>query len=114
MKMGVAETIKKMMKSKKITQTEVAERIGKTQASVAMYLKNANGLRVDNLMNVADACGFDLALVNRDDPNEVLYFNDSVSKPTVSGKKDKEELYRAFTEWYESVHGDRETLGQDI
>ena len=114
MKMGVAETIKKMMKSKKITQTEVAERIGKTQASVAMYLKNANGMRVDNLMNVADACGFDLALVNRDDPNEVLYFNDSVSKPTVPGKKDKEELYRAFTEWYESVHGDSETLGQDI
>ena len=63
--MKVSEALKSMMKGKKMTQTEVAERIGKNQNSVAMYLKNADSMRLDNLMKVADACGYDIVMVDR-------------------------------------------------
>lgn len=64
--MKVSEALKAMMKGKGLTQAEVAERIGKNQNSVAMYLKNADSMRLDTLMKLTGACGYDVVLVARD------------------------------------------------
>lgn len=68
--MKVSEALKSMMKQKKMTQSEVAERMGKNQNSVAMYLKNADSMRLDNLMRMADVCGYDIVLVDRNGEGE--------------------------------------------
>lgn len=68
--MKVSEALKSMMKQKKMTQSEVAEQMGKNQNSVAMYLKNADSMRLDNLMRMVDVCGYDVVLVDRNGEGE--------------------------------------------
>lgn len=68
--MKVSEALKSMMKQKKMTQSEVAEQMGKNQNSVAMYLKNADSMRLDNLMRMVDVCGYDVVLVDRNGDGE--------------------------------------------
>lgn len=74
--MKVSEALKSMMKQKKMTQSEVAEQMGKNQNSVAMYLKNADSMRLDNLMRMVDVCGYDVVLVDRNGDGESYVLGD--------------------------------------
>ena len=102
--MKVVEAVKQMIKSKKMTQTDVAERIGKNQASVAMYLKSGEGMKLENLMKLADVCGYAVVLEEKSGNGERFVIGDDEAV-VAAAKNDPEkekmkEMFRAFTEWY--------------
>lgn len=75
--MKASDAVKKMLKSKKITQTGLAERMGTGQSSVSMYLFRETSMKVENLMRMANACGYDLVLVDREDPKNAYVIGES-------------------------------------
>ena len=78
--MKVSEAVKKALKSKKITQGGLAEKMGTGQSNVAMYLSRETSMKVDNLMRMANACGYDLVLMDRENANNayVIGENDEI------------------------------------
>lgn len=98
--MGIAEALKVMFKSKGYTQGDIAEKIGKKQNSVAMYLKTGEGMRVDNLMKLADACGYDVVLVDRGRQCESIVLGDSEQTLNVQREAHMNEMYEMFKKWY--------------
>lgn len=107
--MEIAEAIKKMFKSKKLTQAEVAEKIGKAQGNISMYLRNAKGLRIDSLMSMADACGYDVVLVDRERQCESIVLGDSEQTLNVQSEAHMNELFEMFKKWYaeEQIGGEK-------
>lgn len=90
--MKVSDALKAMMKSRHMTQTDVAEKIGKNQNSVAMYLRNADSMRLDNLMKMANVCGYDVVLVGRgNEGSYVLGANGTSDTNGASGQTCAEE-----------------------
>ena len=79
--MKVSDAVKKAIKSKGVTQSELAERMGTGQSSIAMYLSRETSMKVENLMRMANACGYDLVLVDREDAKNayVIGENDEVN-----------------------------------
>ena len=75
--MTIQEAIKCAMKAKKVTQGEVANRIGTGQSNLSMQLKSGNRMIVDNLLKMANACGYDIALVDREDPKNAYVIGDN-------------------------------------
>jgi len=65
--MKVSEAIKMAMKKKKITQTEMANQLGTGQSNLSMWMRSESGMRVENVIRMANACGYDLVLVDRSD-----------------------------------------------
>lgn len=63
--MTAQEAVRCIMKTNGITQTDVAEKIGKSQNGVAMFLKSGTSMRIDNLLKLLDVCGYDLIVVDR-------------------------------------------------
>ena len=59
-----SEAIRRIMKEKHITQTEMARILGTNQSTVGTYLRSAN-MRSDTMVMLADKCGYDLVLVDR-------------------------------------------------
>ena len=105
--MTVVEAVKQMIKSKKMTQTDVADRIGKNQASVAMYLKSGEGMKLENLMKLADVCGYAVVLEEKSGTGERFVIGDDEAVVAAAAKNDPdkgkmEEMFRAFTEWYKA------------
>lgn len=79
--MSIDEAVKRAMKSKKLTQTWLSSEIGTGQSNISMWLKSGVGMRVENLLRIANACGFDLVLVDReDDGNRYMIGDASVAK----------------------------------
>jgi len=64
--MTASDALRKCMKSSKITQTELADAIGSKQTNISMYLRSNMAMQVSNLLRMANACGFDLVLVDRE------------------------------------------------
>lgn len=98
--MGITEALKVMFKSKGYTQGDIAEKIGKKQNSVAMYLKTGEGMRVDNLMKLADVCGYDVVLVDRDGQCESLVIGNGSSAVSQPSEAHMNEMYEMFKKWY--------------
>jgi len=63
--MTVQEVAKKVMKDKSVRQVDIAERYATKQPSVAMWFQS-DSMRVDSLLKILDACGYDLIVVDRD------------------------------------------------
>ena len=63
--MTVSEAIKRMLRVTKFTQAKLAEKIGKQPVSVSSFLRISEGIKVKNLMAIADACDYDLVLVRK-------------------------------------------------
>lgn len=80
--MTVKEALKKCMKLKRMTQIEVADAMGTSQSNLAMRLRSDNRMLVDNLVKVADVCGYDVALVDREDRRNafVIGSNDTLTE----------------------------------
>ena len=78
--MKVDEAVKKAMKSKKITQMELASLLGTGQSNISMWLKSGLGIRMENLLRIANACGFDLVLMDQSNSSNcyVIGENDAV------------------------------------
>jgi len=64
--MTAQEAIRKAMKAKKVTQMDMAEKLGTGQSNLSMMLRNGNDMRLESLQRMANACGFDLVLVDRE------------------------------------------------
>lgn len=75
--MNAREAIKKAMKSKGVTQTQIADALGLGQSSIAMFLTRDLGMRVENLLKMANACGYELALVDRDASGNAIVIGDT-------------------------------------
>lgn len=79
--MKASDAVKKALKSKGITQNGLADRMGTGQSSVAMYLSRETSMKVENLMRMANACGYDVVLVDRENAKNayVIGENDEVN-----------------------------------
>lgn len=89
--MKVQDAVKAAAKSRKMTLGEVATRLGTGQSNLSMQLKSGNRIILENLLRMANACGYDVALVDRDDPSNayVIGENDTVQ---MNAKHDDKEL----------------------
>ena len=83
--MTVKEAIKAAMKSKKITQTDLADRVGTGQSNLSMYIKSGTGMRLENLMKIVNACGFDVVLRDREDSSRMYVIGDESDSNTEAG-----------------------------
>ena len=70
--MDVKEAVKKAMKTKKITQMELADMMHAKQSSIAMFLSRGNAMKLDNLLRMVNTCGYDLVLVDRDNVKNTI------------------------------------------
>lgn len=59
------EVIRRVMKEKQMTQMDVAVACGKKNQSFISMLLQGKSMRVDNLVKVLNACGYDLVAVDR-------------------------------------------------
>lgn len=59
------EVIRRVMKEKHMTQTDVAVACGKKNQSYISMLLQGKSMRVDNLVKVLNACGYDLVAIDR-------------------------------------------------
>lgn len=112
--MTIINALKRMMKSKNMTQTDVAARLGKTQSSVAMYLKSGDGMKLESLLKMAETCGYAVVLEDKSgtgkrfvlsgdsDEEEEEEATQRESKPPE--KEDIGNMLKAFAEWYEKTH----------
>ena len=57
-------------KNKKITQEELAKKIGVTQSAIARFESKANSPRLDTVLEIAEALGLQIELIN-----ELRYIN---------------------------------------
>lgn len=63
--MKVQSVVRNVMKSRKMSQADVATACGmKGQSSIAMMLQGKS-MRVDSLLRVLNACGYDLVVLDR-------------------------------------------------
>ena len=68
--MKIGEAIKNAMKSKKITQTTLAERVGvKSQSVIAKRLKMDN-ISVNVVLDMLDAIGYEMMIVPKDEDGD--------------------------------------------
>lgn len=68
--MKIGEAIKNAMKSKKITQTTLAERVGvKSQSVIAERLKMDN-ISVNVVLDMLDAIGYEMMIVPKDEDGD--------------------------------------------
>ena len=64
------EAMRYAMSEKHVTQQEVANRAGYVrQTNVSEVLRSENA-RVDNMVRILNACGYDLVMVDREDPEK--------------------------------------------
>ena len=62
---GITGALKKVMRAKKITQTDIAEATGTTLSTVRKAMVKTN-INTDTLITYADALGCDVALIDRE------------------------------------------------
>lgn len=62
---GITGALKKVMRAKKITQTDIAEATGTTLSTVRKAMVKTN-INTDTLIAYADALGCDVALIDRE------------------------------------------------
>jgi len=74
--MTVQDAVKAAMKAKKITQGQMAEKLGTGQSNLSMQLKSGVGMRLENLLRMVNACGYDVALIDRENASNVLVIGD--------------------------------------
>lgn len=75
--MTTSDAIKKCMKDKGITQAELAEQLGTKQTNISMYLRSNMVMQVSNLLRMANACGYEVVLVNRKDTGKAYVIGDA-------------------------------------
>jgi len=63
--MTVAEAIRRMIRVMKISQAKLAEKAGKSPANISAYIRSGDGIKLRNLMSIADACDYDIVLVRK-------------------------------------------------
>lgn len=81
--MDVHEVARRVMKDKKLSQGEVAARAGmKGQSAVGMWL-SGKSMRVDNLLKILDACGYDLIVKDRSGENQSYRISDESGEDIV-------------------------------
>lgn len=113
--MTVKECLKGMMRDRSLTQEGLAERVGKKQSNIAMYLLHSEGIRIDNLMMLANACDYRIELVDNGGSGKRYVIGDETvasaeQEPDVPGKQvspTMQEMFSAFQEWYEQTHQGR-------
>lgn len=101
--MEVSKAIKAMMKKKGLTQTTVAEKIGTNQSNIAMYLKSDMAIKTENLVKIANACGYDLVLTNREDRKDTYVIGEGSVLPDVSVNGIEDTIRRIVAEELEKV-----------
>lgn len=70
--MKIGEAIKNAMKSKKITQTTLAESVGvKSQSVIAERLKMDN-ISVNVVLDMLDAIGYEMMIVPKDEDGDSI------------------------------------------
>ena len=96
--MEVREAIKAMLKGKGITQTELAEKLGTNQSNIAMFMKSGMAMKTENLVKIANACGYDVVLSNREDRNDTYVIGEGESLPKVSANGFEDAIRRIVAE----------------
>lgn len=91
--MEIKEAIKCIMKGKGITQTALAERLGCKQNNISMYIKSNMAIKVENLVKLVNACGYDIVLINRENL-ENAYTIGGEEEVKVSGDDDINAMVR--------------------
>ena len=74
--MTIQEAIKAAQKTKGLTQGDLAEKLGTGQSNLSMRLKSGNRMLVENLLGMANACGYDVVLVDRGDTRNAFVIGD--------------------------------------
>lgn len=113
--MTVKECIKEMMRDRRYTQTILAEKIGKRQGDVSMFLSRSEGMRIDTLLMLANACDYHIELVDNGGSGKRYVIGDESVADEVDGAAMAEpgreptmaEMFSAFQEWYEQTHPGR-------
>ena len=80
-----SEVIKRLMEIEDVTNTQLANRIGVTQATIWARLNNqsAKGLQVSVFNEMLDALGYEMVVRKRNDPDEdVREFTVKLDEPT--------------------------------
>ena len=96
--MKVSEAIKTAMKKKKITQTEMANQLGTGQSNLSMWMRSESGMRVENVIRMANACGYDLVLVDRSDTRNAIVIGERDEIQLTSGDVGFDERVRKIIE----------------
>ena len=65
MKMTVGEAIQRMIRISKLNQTKLALKLGKSPTNIGGYLRTGDGIKLKNLMAIADVCDYDIILVRK-------------------------------------------------
>ena len=83
--MTVQEVAKQVMRDRGYSQGEVAKRAGmKGQSSVGMLLQGKS-MRVDNLIKIMEACGYDLIVKDREGSGNTYRISEQEGIDIVSG-----------------------------
>lgn len=88
--MQVQDAIKAAMKLKGMTQGEVAEKLGTGQSNLSMQLRSGNGMRLEGLLRMANACDYDVVLVDRKNASNTYVIGDGDSVQLQPSQDDKE------------------------
>lgn len=99
--MKIGEAIKRMIKAKGLTQSELAERIGRKQTNVAMYIRSEEGIKLENLMKMAEACGYAVVIEDKSGSGERFVIGDGTEETEVAPRKEGTgEMFAEFEKWY--------------
>lgn len=64
------EAMRYAMSEKHMTQQSVANKAGYVRQTNVSEILRSDNARVDNLVRILNACGYDLVMVDRDDPEK--------------------------------------------
>lgn len=64
--MKVQDVARTVMRTSGITQTQLAERLGKAGPSTISMILSGRSMKVDNLLTILNECGYDLIAKSRD------------------------------------------------
>lgn len=115
--MNVKECIKAAMSENGYTQKAIAEKVGKNQSDIAMYLSRADTMRLENLMLIMNACDYDIAFVNRRDRNKMYIIGEGKTDVTEEKsyavpEQDHTEVERAIHYWWSDGFSRNEPFGK--
>ena len=66
------EALRHAMKEKHLTQQEVANRAGYMRQSNVSEILRSDNPRIDKMVQILNACGYDLVMVDREKPGEQI------------------------------------------
>lgn len=67
----LAQTVRDSRKSRQLTQSETAEKVGIKQTTISSFENNPDSTKLETLFKILSALNLELYVVNRDEPTPV-------------------------------------------